>query len=145
MTISITVAMKAVLDLATEMGVTDINRLPYCWELTLDGQWWFAVNGHGERTRCFPPAHPEGSEWPNVPPYGVYAERYGWPAVIFDANHGCWIGTPQLEDEFIAAVRATIRDIEVDKLARLPRPTHGLREPNWLGDQLTILRNTPWW
>lgn len=103
--VKVTEAMAVVAKLAEALGVTSINQLEGCWEHRIDEVWWFACNGHAEPQECHPHTHPTAAKWPIVPPYGVYAERSGWPALMVDITGGCTIGAGNEEDAFIAAVR----------------------------------------
>lgn len=89
----------AIVEHAAALGVRNIGEIAGCWEVELDDAWWFALNGHGEPTKC--------SKGTEVPPFTVYVEFNGWPAGLVDPHGGVLAaGDAANEDTFIAAIRA---------------------------------------
>ena len=70
--------LEAIFAYAKRAGVAAISQRPGCWEVDVDGRWWFAVNGHSSDQAC--------SRGPWVLPFGCYIEYQGWPAAILDVN-----------------------------------------------------------
>jgi hypothetical protein len=54
----------AIMGLAEAKGVKSIKDLPGCWEVTIDEQWWLAINGHKAPVKC--------SHGPSVNPFCCY-------------------------------------------------------------------------
>jgi hypothetical protein len=70
--------LEAIFAYAKRAGVAAISQYDGCWEVDVDGRWWFAVNGHALPEPC--------SRGPSVQPFGVYVEYHGWPAALLDVN-----------------------------------------------------------
>ena len=97
MTNQVSEAFAAIVDYAVQHGAKSIKDLEGCWEATV-GEWFFALNGHGEATTC--------SRGADVEPYGVYLEFNGWPAGTLNAHSGLMAaGAAANEDTLIAALR----------------------------------------
>jgi hypothetical protein len=95
----ISMAMVAVCDLALSLGFRDLNKRDDCWEHQIDANWWVAVNGRKEPTKC--------SHGLTVHPYQCYIEFNGFPAGIIDPYDGIIAaGDAANEDSFIEAVKA---------------------------------------
>jgi len=86
-------------DLARMRQVPPLNTLPGCWEFTLPGGWWVAVNGHEGPV--------ESAEGP-VPPYHAWVRLNEWPVAILNPADGVFTGAGSEEDRFIAALREAI-------------------------------------
>ena len=86
-------AFCEIVSLAERLGVRRINGLPGCWEYA-DGDWFVAVNAHGEETAC--------SRGAAVPPFHAYVERLGWPAALLNPRGGHIVGDAGAEDALIA-------------------------------------------
>ena len=91
-------AFVRVAELARALGVRDINQLPGCWEVQVDGRWWLAMNGHGHMVKA--------SDDAEVPPYSAWIKFNGWPAGVISPTGGV-IAAGRLanEDIFIAALK----------------------------------------
>jgi hypothetical protein len=97
----LTHAMVEIVDLAARLGVAQINKLPGCWELQVDAQWWIALNGHSEPTKC--------SKGAAVPPFHAYVEFNGWPAGVIGCHAGTIAaGAAANEQAFIEAVKGRV-------------------------------------
>jgi hypothetical protein len=92
--------LDAIFAYAKRAGVAAISQLPGCWEVDVDGRWWFAVNGHALPEAC--------GRGPDVQPFGVYIEYHGWPAALLDVNgDGLFAaGAGANADAFVAALAA---------------------------------------
>jgi hypothetical protein len=90
--------LDAIFAYAKRAGVAAISQRPGCWEVDVDGRWWFAMNGHDLPERC--------SRGPDVDPFGVYIEYHGWPAALLDVNgDGLFAaGAGANADAFVAAL-----------------------------------------
>lgn len=87
-------------ELATRLGVERIDRLPGCWEVQVDKQWWIAMNGHKEPTACSKGGTP-------IPPFHLYVEFNGFPAGVIGMRTGMIAaGAAANEDALIAALKA---------------------------------------
>ncbi|HEY2352011.1 MAG TPA: hypothetical protein VGH83_05840 [Candidatus Acidoferrum sp.] len=103
--------MKTVL-LGIALGWKNLNALPACAEYRLDEHWWFAINAHGEATKC--------SVGMDVPPHSIYYEFNGFPFGIADAHEGmCGSGGLANEDELMRVIDAKIKWLEDAEKARL--------------------------
>lgn len=95
-----------IVELATRLGVTDIVKLPGCWEHKVDEHWFFALNAHEDERLTTETATPQ-----KVPPGQVYVEFNGWPAGIFGIDGGIIAaGALANEDTFIKALKASAHD-----------------------------------
>ena len=84
--------------LAQRLGVTEINKLPGCWEHQVDEQWWIAVNGRSEAVEC--------SRGFKIDPFDCYIEYNGWPAGSINPGGGIIAaGEGANEDTFIEALQ----------------------------------------
>jgi len=95
-----------VCDLATALGVSQINKLPGAWVQTIDEHWIVALNGHNEDLEVTPAGTMGVSELP----FGHMAVWFnGWLAGLFTINGGEFAaGSAANEDTFIAALEAAI-------------------------------------
>lgn len=94
-------AFALIMQLATSLGVSGINRLDGCWEHAIDGNWRVAVNGHGEPVKC--------STGAEVPAFTAYVEWNGWPAGIISPRGGEIVaGSAANEDTLIAALQKAL-------------------------------------
>jgi len=73
-------AFLEIANLAERLGVSEINKLPGCWEHQIDQRWWIAVNSHGFESEC--------SMGTKVPPLSAYVQFNGWPAGIINPYGG---------------------------------------------------------
>src|SRR5262245_31738092 len=95
----VSIAFVAVADLAAALGVSNINRLPGCWEYDVDEQWRIALNGHEQPTKC--------ERGMAVAPFHCYVEFNGWPAGELSPYGGYFaVGDAANEDAFIEALKA---------------------------------------
>jgi|GEM_PF-2040102 hypothetical protein len=75
--------LEAIFAYAQRAGVAAISQLPGCWEVDVNGRWWFARSlcgrqrGHATDQAC--------SRGPSVLPFGCSIEYQGWPAAVLDA------------------------------------------------------------
>ena len=90
-------AFLAIIDWATSLGAKHIKDLPGCWEHDLGDQWWIAINGHSVRTDC--------SHGPIVEPFSAYVEFNGLPCASIGYQEGGIIGSDDMEDRLIDALR----------------------------------------
>jgi hypothetical protein len=87
--------------LAAQAGVTAIDKLPGCWEIQIDEQWFVAVNGHETELR--------DSKGHRVPPYHAFLEYNGWPAGVINPFAGfIAAGESANEETLIAAIEARL-------------------------------------
>lgn len=92
-------AFAKIAKLGCALGVSDIYKLPGCWELQIDDQWWIAMNGHKTPTK--------DSHGFEVPPFHAAVEYNGWPAGIISPAGGIIAaGSCANENTFIAALEA---------------------------------------
>jgi len=100
-----------VFDLIIRLGIRDgVAPLPKthpgrCWERDLGSGWWIALNGNREAVKC--------SKGIDVPPFTVYGERNGFPALLVGPKGGS-VGGPgwgdlDLEGELIGILDKHIR------------------------------------
>jgi hypothetical protein len=99
---SFTEIMTTIAELARTLGVHHINQLVGCWEMDVNEDWWFALNGHDDVVVC--------SHGVKVQPYTAYVEWQGWPAGMVDPYGGMLAaaGESANEDTFLAALRQRI-------------------------------------
>jgi hypothetical protein len=82
-----------------------------CWERDLGGGLWIAMNGNPFPVKCS-----KGNE---IPPFTIYGDRLGWPAILVDPAGGCSVApgwgslggpssNPNIEDKFIEAVKSLL-------------------------------------
>ena len=89
----------AIMEYAEAKGVSKINALPGCWEVQVDEQWWFAVNGQKLPVTC--------SHGVEIEPFHCFVEYNGWPAGIFTPYGGEFAaGSAANEETFEAALKA---------------------------------------
>jgi hypothetical protein len=101
MTEPVSLLFARVCDLGIALGWENISLDAGCKEHDIDEHWWFAINPHGERTKC--------SKGAEVPPYSIYFQFNGWPAGVIDAGGGVLAaGKLANEDTLIAAIDAAI-------------------------------------
>lgn len=87
--------------LAERRGVRRINALAGCWEFTLPGGWFVAVNGHAEPVEC--------SRGVKVPPFRAYVESHGLPAGLVSPRGGEFVVYEDVnEDAFLDALRGAL-------------------------------------
>lgn len=96
-------AFVVVCEMGVAMNIAPVNTMPGCWEHQVDDHWWIAMNGHNDEMVT--------SKGQKVPPFHVYAERNGWPCMLFSPAGGGGFTSPtrpegDMEREFIEAVRA---------------------------------------
>lgn len=84
------VVFALVMDLAGALGVSQINKMPGCWEYAF-GDFTIAVNGHRETIK--------DSKGSDVPSYHASIERRGWPVAMVSPAGGMAIGLPESEIE----------------------------------------------
>lgn len=89
-------------ELGIELGWENLSSHPGCAEHQVDDQWWFAINPHGEASRC--------SQGTRIPPYTIYYQFNGWPAGFCTA-HGGAIAAGKLanEETLITAIESAIK------------------------------------
>jgi hypothetical protein len=90
-------AFVRIAELGNALGIV-LNKLPGCWEHSIDERWRIAVNGHET---------PMLSSLSNVPvePFTCYVEYNGWPAGLLTPCGGVIAaGSCANEEEFIAAL-----------------------------------------
>lgn len=95
-------AFVEIVELGHRLGVTNVKGLPGCWEVQVDAQWRFALNGHpdGSHAASWAPKVP-------IPPYHVVVEYNGFPAGIISPGGGIIAaGEAANEAAFIAALKA---------------------------------------
>lgn len=92
-------AFVRLMELGFALGVRDINKLPGCWELQVDDNWWIAVNaGHDTPIEC--------SHRVMVDPFVCYVEFNDFPAGFFNAAGGTIAaGEAANERSFIQALK----------------------------------------
>jgi hypothetical protein len=91
-------AFAAIVEWSTSLGAKRINQLDGCWEGQVDDQWWIAINGHDEKTKC--------SKGATVPAFNAYVEFNGWPAGFVNPRGGVLCaGAAANEDTLIAALQ----------------------------------------
>lgn len=90
----------AIARLAKARGATPIKDK--VWEVKLDSNWWFAVNGFSvEKT-----VRGDSGVEQRVPAFHTFVEFNGWPAGIFNAFGGSFAaGYAANEESFCAAIR----------------------------------------
>jgi hypothetical protein len=86
------------------LGFRNICNLTGCAEHQIDENWWIAVNGHREPTKC--------SKGATVPPFSVFVFWNDFPAGVVDAGGGAIIGTGDGEEKLIAAIDEATRRAE---------------------------------
>ncbi len=79
-------------------GLPPLNQIEGCWEVQVDEQWWFALNGHPTPLGC--------SKGYGVLPYHLCVEYNGWPAGVLSPTDGGIFaaGSGANVDTFIAAL-----------------------------------------
>ena len=98
--------LDAIFAYAKRAGVAAISQRPGCWEVDIDGHWWFARSPYGrQRGHATDEACSRG---PWVLPFGVYVEYNGSPAAVLDVNgDGLFAaGEGANADAFVAALEA---------------------------------------
>ena len=109
MTIRISEAFDAVVNLVTVLKAAPLNRCPGAWEHQLgDTGWYIAVNAHGEPRRVTP----EGGMPVDVPPFHLAVWWHGWLAgILHPTEGGQFAAHPDgaNEDRFIADVTAATK------------------------------------
>lgn len=89
-----------VAELASNLGVTKVNRLPGLWKHDVDGEWAVEVNGNA-------------NEVEGVPPYSIKIRNKKYFVFgVVNAKGGMIVGGQEAEDAFIAAVRAAIKKMQ---------------------------------
>lgn len=91
-------AFVRIAELAAALGVKDINQLPGCWEVQVDGRWWLAMNGHSHMVKA--------SDDAEVPAFSAWVKFNGWPAGMVSPSGGIIAaGRSANEDTLIAALK----------------------------------------
>lgn len=69
-------------ELATKEGAAPLNEKyeGRCWERQLGKDWWIAFNGNPSPVKC--------TKGNDVPPFSIYGERLGWPAIQVNPSGG---------------------------------------------------------
>ena len=92
-------------ELASALGVKNINQLPGCWEHAIDEHWRISVNAHTEAVK--------NSQGVAVRPFDCYVEFNGWPAGFFGPRSGSIVaGELANENTLIDAMKAAIKRTE---------------------------------
>ncbi len=103
----VSLAFAKLVELGLALGFKSVSQLDGCAEFAIDDQWWCALNGHRERTKCT-----RGAE---VPSFHAYVEFNGWPAGVISPRGGEFVaGAAANEDAFIAALESAIKQRETN-------------------------------
>jgi hypothetical protein len=95
---TVSLAMAAVGALHRHLDLEPVSTLPGCWEVQVDRDWWFAVNGLSYDAPC--------SRDIMVPPKHLVVTWRQFPVATCSRYNGDWVNRPGVtEDAFIKAVK----------------------------------------
>lgn len=84
--------------MAHRMNISGLERLPACWELDIDRDWWIAVNGGTLPRRC--------SKNIVIPPAHMHVFYKGETAGLLHLNGGTFLDpSKNIERDFIEALK----------------------------------------
>lgn len=90
------------IDLAVRDGAAPMNRWPECWTRRV-GAWRIAINGHAVE---MPVKFDAEGPAMGVPPYHLFAEWEGWPAILMSPLDG--VAMPGAIEDLGAAIEAAL-------------------------------------
>ena len=91
-----------VMELATALGVSQINQMDGCWEYWWGIGWHVAVNGHKEVVYT--------ADGPVVPAYPAAIYRHEWPVCMVNQAGGLCFGISEADIE--SALREEIERVK---------------------------------
>jgi hypothetical protein len=88
-------------ELAMENGGENINLDAGCHEVSIDADWWLAINPHDRPRQC--------SRGATIKPFQIYFEWRGWPAGFVSSSGGLIISGKEVsEANLLAALERAI-------------------------------------